>query len=152
MIYPILVYRTTVLPIFITVILFWSTSPFCKCIQVLWRIHSRLFMILKTSGKIAWSNVFWYVKAYIFWNFIQYTTHWDNTQTWKKFPWDKMNFANTLVFFLRAPTHYSFNLNSQFLYELKHMVHLSKTICGILHFRFWFLLNLFNKKSWTLWL
>ena len=42
-------------------------------------------------------------------------------------------------FFLsRAPTHHSFTFNLQFLYELKHKVRLSKTVCGIFHFRFGF--------------
>ena len=31
---------------------------------------------------------------------------------------------------------HSFTFNSQFLYELKRKVHLSKTLCGISHFRF----------------
>ena len=39
------------------------------------RIHWRLSTILKTSNKIVWSNAFWYVKAYIFCKFIQYSTH-----------------------------------------------------------------------------
>ena len=30
----------------------------------------------------------------------------------------------------------NFNFTSQFLYELKHKVHLSKTVCGISYFRF----------------
>ena len=32
---------------------------------------------------------------------------------------------DTLVFLLRAPTHYSFTFDSQFLYELVHKAHLS---------------------------
>ena len=44
-------------------------------IRFLLRIHWRLLKILKTSYKIVWSNVFWYVKVYIFWKFIQYTLH-----------------------------------------------------------------------------
>ena len=40
-------------------------------------------------------------------------------------------------FFLSwAPAYHSFTFNSLFLYELKHKVHLSKTVCGIFHFRF----------------
>ena len=50
-------------------------------------------------------------------------------------------------FFLStAPTHHSFTFNSQFLYELKYMVHLSKIIHGIFHFRFCFV----QQKVWTL--
>ena len=48
-----------------------------------------------------------------------------------------MNVAkNALFFLLRSSTHHSFTFNLQFLYELKHMVHLSKTVCGIFHFGF----------------
>ena len=52
----------------------------------------------------------------------------------KKFPSDK----NALFFLSRAPTHHSFTFNLRFLYELKHKVRLSKTVCGIFHFRFRF--------------
>ena len=55
----------------------------------------------------------------------------------KKIPSDKINGTkNALFFLLRAPTHYSFTFNLRFLYELKHKVCLSKTMCGIFHFRF----------------
>ena len=43
-------------------------------------MHWNLSTILKTSNKSVGSNVFWYVKVYIFWNIIQYTMYWDNTQ------------------------------------------------------------------------
>ena len=43
-----------------------------------------------------------------------------------------------------------FYFDSRFLYESKHKVHLSKTVCGIFYFRFRFVLlkfvYLFNKK------
>ena len=40
-------------------------------------------------------------------------------------------------FFLSgAPTHGSFTFNLLLFYELEHMVHLSKSVCGISHFRF----------------
>ena len=55
----------------------------------------------------------------------------------KKFPLGKTNFTKYALFFLsRAPSHHSFTFNSQFLYKLKHKVHLSKTVYGIFHFRF----------------
>ena len=42
-----------------------------------------------------------------------------------------------MLFFLsRAPAHHSFTFDLQFLYELKHKVYLSETMCGIFHFRF----------------
>ena len=73
----------------------------------------------------------------------------------KKFPSDKINLTkNALFFILRAPTLHSFTFNSQFLHELKHMVHLSKTVRGISHFRFrlvFIKLDIFvQQKSWTL--
>ena len=50
---------------------------------------------------------------------------------------DKISVTKNALFFLsQAPTHHSFTFNSQFLDELKHMVHFSKTLCGIFHFRF----------------
>ena len=57
----------------------------------------------------------------------------------KKIASDKINGAKNALFFLwRAATHHSFTFNLQFLYELKHKVRLSKTACGISHFRFRF--------------
>ena len=70
---------------------------------------------------------------------IQYTIHLHKTQILKKFPSDKINGTKSVLFFLsRAPTHHSFTFNLRFLYDLKHKVRLSKTMCGIFHFRFRF--------------
>ena len=49
------------------------------------KIRWTLSTILKSS-KGVWSNVFWYVKACIFWKCIQYTIHWDKTNFKKDFP------------------------------------------------------------------
>ena len=61
---------------------------------------------------------------------------------------------NPLFFMSRAPTHHSFTFNEQVLYELKHMGHLCKTVCGIFHFQFSLLfikLYFFVKQNaWTL--
>ena len=55
----------------------------------------------------------------------------------KKIPSDKINDTKNSLFFLsRAPTRHSFTFNLRFLYELKHKVLLSKTVCRIFHFRF----------------
>ena len=55
----------------------------------------------------------------------------------KKFPLDKINAAKNALFFLsRTPIHHSLTFNLRLLYELKHKVRLSKTVCGIFHFRF----------------
>ena len=67
---------------------------------------------------------------------------------------DKMNGTKNALFFLRAPTHYSFTFNLRFLYELKHKVRLSKTVFGILHFQFgFFLIKVYifvQQNAWTL--
>ena len=44
-------------------------------------------------------------------------------------------------FFFRALQLISFSFHSRFLHKLKHMVHLSKTVCGIfdIQFRFVFI-------------
>ena len=98
-------------------------------------IHWGLSTILKTSNKRVWSNVFWYVKVCIFWMCIQYTIHWDKTHI-KKIPSDKINGTKNALFFLSwAPTYHSFTFNLRFLYELKHKVCLSITVCGIFRLR-----------------
>ena len=57
----------------------------------------------------------------------------------KKIPSDKINSTKKAHFFLsRAPTHHSFTFNLRFLYELKHKIRFSKTVCGIFRFRFRF--------------
>ena len=59
----------------------------------------------------------------------------------KKFLSDKINgVKNTLFFLSQVPTHHSFTFNLRILCELKHKVRLSKTVCGIFHFRFRFIL------------
>ena len=50
----------------------------------------------------------------------------------KKISSDEINGTKNALFFLsRAPTHHSFTFNLRFIYELKHKVRLSKTVCGI---------------------
>ena len=73
----------------------------------------------------------------------------------KKCSSGKINGAKNALFFLsRAPTHHSFTFNLRFLYELKHKVRLSKTVCGIFHFRFRFVfikVYIFvQQNAWTL--
>ena len=117
----------------------------------------KAFNDFKIKQESVRSNVFWYVRVYIFWNCIIYTMQWDKIQMLKKFLLNKTNRTkNALFFLLRAPSHYSFAFNLRFLYELKHKVCLSKTVCGIFHFRFGF--NLIKnyvfvqQNAWTLWL
>ena len=103
-------------------------------------------------------NVFWYIKVCIFWKCIQYTMHWDKTQMLKKkIPSDKINGTKNALFFLsRTPIHHSFTFNLWLLYELKHKIHLSRTVCEIFHFRFRFnfikVYIFVRQNAWTLWL
>ena len=54
-----------------------------------------------------------------------------------KFPSDNISVIKNALFVLsQAPTQHGFTFNSQFSYKLKHMVHLSKTVYEIFHFRF----------------
>ena len=73
----------------------------------------------------------------------------------KKFPSDKIKGTKNALFFLsRAPIHHNFTSNLRFLYKLKHKAHLSKTVCGIFHFRFRFIFIkvciFVQQNAWTL--
>ena len=58
----------------------------------------------------------------------------------KKVSLDKIKGTKNAFFFLsRAQTHHSFIFNLWLLYELKHKVAPSKTVCGIFYFRFRFI-------------
>ena len=84
----------------------------------------RLWTIL--SNKNVSVNVFWYVKVYLSWKFIQYTTHWDKTQ--------KSSQKMHSFFFRELITVFSFSFSFFFyLYELKYKVHLSRTVCEIFY-------------------
>ena len=56
----------------------------------------------------------------------------------------------------QAPNYHIFAFNLQFLYELKHKVHLSKIVFGIFRFRFrFFFIKVYIfvlQNAWTLWL
>ena len=57
----------------------------------------------------------------------------------KKLPSDKINGKKNIHFFLsRVSAHHSLTFNLRSLYEPKREVRLSKTVCGIFHFRFCF--------------
>ena len=58
----------------------------------------------------------------------------------KKILLDKISRTKKALFLFisQAPTHHSFTFNLRFLYEVKHKVHLSKTLRGILNFLFRF--------------
>ena len=65
---------------------------------------------------------------------VYYECLFETTQMLKKIKGTK----NAFLFPLRDPTHHSFTFNLRFLYEQKYKVRLSKTVCGIFHFRFRF--------------
>ena len=117
----------------------------------------KTFKDFKNKQKSVWSNVFWFVKVCIFWKCFQHTIDWDKREILKKFRLDKINGAkNTLLFLSRAPTHHSFTFNLRFLYDLKHKVRLSKTVCGIFDFWFrWVFIKVYifvRQNARTLWL
>ena len=58
--------------------------------------------------------------------------YFDKTQMLKKLPSGKTNVAKNAFFTSRTPANHSLTFN--FLYEWKHMVHFSETLCGIFHF------------------
>ena len=73
----------------------------------------------------------------------------------KTLPTDKTNGTKHDSFFLlRAPTHHNSTFNLQFLHELKQKVRLSKTVCGVFHFRFRFVFikvyTFAQQNAWTL--
>ena len=137
------------------ILFFWrKLANFLIPLRIRWRYST----ILKTSNKSAWSNIFWYVKVCIFWKCIQYAIHWAKTQMLKKFPSDKINDTKSALFsFVSSNSlHHSFTFNLLFLYELKHKVRLSKTVCRTLHFRlhlvFIKVYIFIQQNAWTLWL
>ena len=103
--------------------------------------YTEIFNDFKNKQKSVWPNVFWYVKVCIFQKCIQYTIHWDKTQILKNIPSEKINSTKNAPFFSFTSSNSSqFYLNLWFLHELKHKVLLSKTLCGIFHFWFRFVL------------
>ena len=100
----------------------------------------KVSIILKTSNKNVWSNVFWYVKVHI---------------NVKKISFGQNKRYTKCSFFLsRASTHHGFTFNLWILYELKHKVHHSKIMWRIPHFRFHHVkvFIFVQQKIWTLWL
>ena len=65
----------------------------------------------------------------------------------QKFPSNKINVS-------RAPTHHDFTFDSRFLYELQHIIRLSKRVCWIFRFRnrldFIKVYVFVQQKAWTL--
>ena len=85
----------------------------------------KAFDDFKNKQKSVWSNVFLYVKVYIFWKFvvclINYTFRWNRNVKKKSFR--QINLTKIATFLLlRAPARFTFNV--RFLYELKRKVRL----------------------------
>ena len=73
----------------------------------------------------------------------------------KKILSDKINGTKNALFVLsRTPARHSFTFNLLFLYNLKHKIRLSKTVCGTFHFRICFVfikVYIFvQQNAWTL--
>ena len=104
-------------------------------------------MILKTKKKV-YEVILFDRQKYVYSESAFNALYIEIKQMSKKFPQDKINGTKNALFFLsQVPTHHSFTFNLRFLRELKHKVHLSKTVCGIFHFQFHFasFIFLFNK-------
>ena len=65
-----------------------------------------------------------------------YSIHYTLRQMLKEIPFRQIIRYKNAFFFLRAPTYHSFTFNLWFLFELKHKVCLSKSVCGIFYFQF----------------
>ena len=107
----------------------------------------KAFDNFKNKLKIVRSIGFWNVSIYILKVYSIYTIDWDKTQINRT--------KNAFFLLLGVPTHHSFTFDSPFLYDLKHKVRLSKSMCGIFHFRFpfSFFINIYifvQQKVWIL--
>ena len=101
---------------------------------------SKAFYDFKNKQKSVKSNVLLICKSkYVYSESVFNTLYSDIQQMLKDFSSDKINGTKNVLFFLsRTPTHHSFTFKLRFPYEVKHKVCLSKTVCGIFHFRFRF--------------
>ena len=110
--------------------------------------------ILKTGKKVC-EIIFFDIQKYVYSESVFNTLYIEVKQMLKKFPLDKISVTKNAHFFLsRAPTHHYLTFNLRFLYELKHKVWLSKTVCGIFHSQFHFVfikVYIFvQQNAWTL--
>ena len=126
--------------------------PF-NLIKLTLRKHWRLLTLKNKQQNCM--NVFWYIKVYIFWKLIHYIIHWDKTQMLKKFLWQNTRYKSCIIFsFASSNSSVLFLIRSSYTTWIKHMVHLSKTVCGSLHFRFHLVFIkhfiVCSTKAWTL--
>ena len=88
----------------------------------------KAFDEFNNKQKSVWSKAFWCLKLCKC-VYSESVIFCDKTQTLKKFSSNKISVTKNALFLLSwAPTHHSFAFNLRFLYELKHKVHLSKTV------------------------
>ena len=112
----------------------------------------------KNKQKSVRSNTFWYVKVYIYLESLFNTLYIEKNTNAKKISLGQNECYKIMRSFFshELQLHHSFNLNLQFLYELKHKVHLSIVVCRIFHFRFCLVfikVYIFvQRKTRTLWL
>ena len=71
----------------------------------------KAFNNFKNKQHECMKNVFWYGTVCIFWNCIQQTIHWDETQILKKVPSDKINSTDVPSFFFRKFQFITFSLS-----------------------------------------
>ena len=79
----------------------------------------KTFDDFKNKQKSVWGFAFWHVKLCIFWTCIRYTMHWYKTQMLKTISFGQNNKMAILIW-------------------AEAQGRLSKTVCGIFHFRFRF--------------
>ena len=83
----------------------------------------------------SYSFVFWHVKVYTFWKFVQYTIHgWRYNTNVKKISFrQNKRWKIKFLFSFASSNSSQFYFNWLFLYEVKLKVQFSKIVCGILH-------------------
>ena len=74
------------------------------------------------------------MQKYVYFENVFHTLYTEIKHKCQKNVPEKINGTKNAVFFLCHLIYHNFIFNLRFLYELKHKVHLSKTVCGIFHF------------------
>ena len=103
-------------------------------IQYKLRDNLKAFNDFKNKQKSAWSNVFWYVKVWLLESVFN-TLYIKKMQILRKFLRIKKTVQKMPSFFFRE-----LQLIAVLLLICNSYIHLSKTVCGIFHFQFPFVL------------
>ena len=81
--------------------LIWASHPRDSKLSVFVSKETlNAFHDFKNKLKRVWSNVFRYVKVWIFWKYTQYAMHWDKAQMLKEISSEKINCIKNVLFFL----------------------------------------------------